>query len=127
MPQDQLQALFTVLAASPTQTYPEAVDFANALVNAAQVEFGAVASATGSAMTIATNGNPRAVFVYDITQQCLGIHFTGMTAAHVFKVDNAATAHASANGITLGTNQFIIGTDGDINTASDVLVWMVII
>lgn len=123
---DLFRDLRTTLASLPTQTYPEAQDLMGALGNLGQVEFGTYAG-TGSAIVVTTQGNPRAVVLLNLTQECMGVHFTGMTDAHFFKIDNAATAWVSANGITLGTNQFTIGTDATINTASDVGFWGVII
>lgn len=123
---DPFRTLASAIAADPTQTYPLAADLMSALAQMGQVEFGTY-TGTGAAITVVTNGNPRCVFLYNQTQQCLGIHVTGMTAAHVFKIDNAAVAHASTDGLTLGTNQFTIGADADINTAADAGFWMALI
>lgn len=124
---DALRTLMAALAAAPTETYPPAPTLMNALSKMSQVQFGTYAGSTGVAQTITTNGDPRAVLLVDVTQQCAALHLTGMTAAHMFKMDNVAVAHVSANGLTLGTGSFTIGTDANINSTGDSGFWFVIV
>lgn len=123
---DVFRTLVSSLASRPCDTYPLSSELMGALTNLGQVQFGTY-TGTGVAISVTTLGNPRLVILYDVTQQCLGIHISGMTAATYFQIDNAAVGAVGANGITLGTNGFTIGTDAGINTNLDSGFWLAII
>lgn len=123
---DPFRTLKTALDAAPTQTYPLVMDLISALHQILQVQFGSE-TATGAAMTITTQGNPRCVLWYDETQECLAINMTGMAADSAFKIDNVAVSDAAADAITLGTNSFVVGVDADMNTVADTIFWVAFI
>lgn len=101
-------------------------DFAAMMQRVVEIDWGTY-TGTGVALDVATDGNPFVVVVSDTTQDTMGIHIKGMTDAHFFKVKTAAVGHTAANGITLGTNKFTIGTDADINTGADTGFWFALI
>jgi len=115
---------------SNIQSYPERAEYGPlghmiaAMANVGQVQFGTY-TGTGSALEVVIAGNPRLVLLYDATQATLAVNWQGMAAASY--VLTSTMAVVAANGITLGTNKFTIGTDGDINTGSDVGYWVAII
>jgi hypothetical protein len=75
---------------------------------------------TGSALDVDLDFDPDVVVIVDSTQAVVGIHFAGMADAYAMKLKQGAFAYVTANGITLGTEKFTIGTDGDFNTGADV-------
>lgn len=124
---DPFRTLVATLAAAPTQTYPVAAELMGALVNMAQMETGAFAG-TGSAISVATNGDPRLVILVNITQHSLAVHISGMADASMLLCeDTPDVEYISTAGITLGTNSFTIGTNADVNTASDEGFWVAFI
>lgn len=130
MPQEMGSALRTKLAAVladvAMQKLLDVGDFSFMASKLCEVEVGAY-TGTGANITVTTTGNPIAVFIMDVTQQCLGVNIRGMAAASFFQVDNGGVAIVGANGVTLGTSQFIIGTAAAINTAADTGVWLALI
>ncbi len=87
-----------------------------------EMAFGTV-TGTGANIVVATPFDPAMVVVINETDGSMHVHIPTMTAADVFAIKTAAVAYISTGGITLGTKQFTIGTDADLNTNSDVLHW----
>ena len=81
---------------------------------------------TGSALVVdELPFDPAAVIVWNQTDPGLFVHLPSFTAAHMAKLTDApALTHATTNGITLGTKEFTIGADADMNAAADVLHWV---
>lgn len=81
---------------------------------------------TGAAISVDVGFEPYRVEVFNETQICRALHIRGMDAASAHKVsDNGAgtadSEYITSGGITLGSRGFSIGTDADLNTASDVI------
>ena len=91
-----------------------------------QIQFGTY-TGTGVAISVATDGAPKLVVLVDVTQVGIAFHITGMAAASFLSVDNGATSYQAANGITLGTDGFTIGTNALINTGGDSGFWFAVI
>ena len=98
-------------------------DLLSVLQSASHIQYGTY-TGTGVALDVTTDGDPILVIVSDTSQNTIGVHIKGMTDAHFFKIKTAAVAHTAANGITLGTDKFTIGTDSDINTNTDTGFWL---
>jgi len=98
-------------------------DLEYAMARVAEVQYGPY-TGTGANIDVEVNGDPKLVILFDQTQQCLGVHIRGMDAASYFEIDNGAVAYVGAAGITVGTDTFRIGTDGNINTGADVGFWL---
>jgi hypothetical protein len=112
-------------AVKALQKFLDVSDLSYIFENVSQMKIGGY-TGTGAIVTVATPFDPKFVALYDQTQQCLALHFQGMTADHAFKIDNAATGAIAADGITLGTDSFAIGDDADINTNHDVGFYLAI-
>lgn len=86
---------------------------------------------TGAALDVGTPFDPAAVLIYNLTRPALFLFLPSMTAGHVAELAAVATqaqvvVAVAANGITLGTKKFTIGTDADLNTIADVIHYMAI-
>ena len=101
-------------------------EWAGMLQNMAQWESGTY-TGTGSNIDVDVQGDPKMVILMDITQSCMAIHIDGMPDASYLELIAAATAYTVANGITLGTGTFRIGTDANINTNLDAGRWFALI
>lgn len=108
-----------------THKYVMTGDFQRMMGRVAEVEVGTF-TGTGVAQTKAVQGDPRLVLFVNVTQQCLGVHISGMATASFFAIDNGGVAYVAVNGITLGTDSFIVGTDARLNTNMDSAFWATI-
>lgn len=77
---------------------------------------------TGASLDIATPFDPAVVFIWDVTQACLGIKFPTLADDDTLLIDTLAVQD-TAGGITLGTLKFNVGTEAKLNTTSDVCHW----
>jgi hypothetical protein len=96
----------------------------------AELFFGTEAG-TGSDLDIDTPFDPAAVLIYNETNDALFVHLPTMDAAKAVEIAAVATqaqvvVAIAANGITLGTKKFTLGTNADLNTAADVIHYMAI-
>jgi hypothetical protein len=78
---------------------------------------------TGAALDITTPFDPGAVILWNETKVALWLKFPTQADDDSVIVTTAAAADA-AGGITLGTLKFSLGTDANINSASDVIHWI---
>lgn len=112
-------------AALAIHKYVMVGDLQYMMARVGEVEVGTL-TGSGVAQTKAVNGDPKLVLVMDQTQDCLGVHFSGMAAGSFFAIDNGGVAYVAANGITLGTDSFIVGTDAKLNTNLDTAFWLAV-
>lgn len=108
-----------------THKYIMVHDLLYMMTRVAEVQYGAY-TGTGADITVAVNGDPKIVILFDQTQSCVGVYIRGMADASFFMIDNAAVAYVAAAGVTVGVDSFIIGADVNINTAADAGFWLVI-
>jgi len=82
---------------------------------------------TGSAFNITTVGfRPRSVKLWNITGLTTAVWMRDMPDASAFKQINHAdtqNVYVTANGITPLSNGFTVGTDADINTAAETVMF----
>ena len=83
-------------------------------------------TATGAAMNIDCGFKPKFVIVYNLTTLVVNFATDTMTAAHVAQIndsgaDTTNVLHVTSAGITLRPKGFSLGTNADLNTASDTL------
>jgi hypothetical protein len=81
---------------------------------------------TGAAINVDCGFKPKFVMVLNLTTLVVNYATDTMTAAHVAQVndsgaDTTNVLHVTSAGITLRPKGFTIGTNADLNTASDVL------
>jgi hypothetical protein len=124
---DILRDTIAAIVAKITFPYPEVAPFVKSFTNVGQVFFGSQGGSTGVTIDVTTPGNPRAVLTFNISAAHFAIKITGMAGAFAGKLTGAPALTYADNLITLGTNKFTIGTDGDQNTTGETIVFMAII
>jgi hypothetical protein len=83
-------------------------------------------TATGAAMNVDCGFRPKFVLVLNLTTLCVSMASDTMTAAHAVQINDTGAdvtnvlAITSA-GITMRPKGFTLGTNADLNTASDTL------
>jgi actin-like ATPase involved in cell morphogenesis len=91
-----------------------------------QQPFTAKLAGTGALISINCGFQPVYVRLINETQAAVAEHVAGMAADRAVAVDDSGAGASdvevkSSNGITLTPQGFTIGTDADLNTASDVI------
>lgn len=104
--------------------YADLVEMANYYFqNGMEAFAGKIADATGAAMDVTTPFDPAVVIIFNETD--LSVHaVTPSVAAGKSFEWKADVALNAANGITLGTKKFTIGTAANLNALHDVLHWI---
>lgn len=86
---------------------------------------------TGAAIQVECGFKPELVLVLNETQLSLAFHVSGMADGRALAVDDSGAGATdvelkTSGGVTLQGQGFTLGTDADLNTASDV-IWAVAI
>lgn len=81
---------------------------------------------TGAAINVSCGFRPKFLILINVTQLSITFYSDTMTAAHAQTLDDTGSGTLdyeakTSNGVTLRPQGFTIGTDADINTASDVI------
>lgn len=107
--------------------YPRWGEIINGVLKmGAEIQFGTV-EGTGSPIVVATEFDPACVILINQDDPTLLVHSPSMPAASGLKLTDApALTFPTTNGVTLGTKQFTIGADADVNAAAETLHWIAI-
>lgn len=127
MSNDILRSVISQLTGETEHPYPDTRPLFRGMTNVAQIQFG-VAASTGADINVDTDGNPRAVIVFNETDPTLAIKLYGMAGEYAMKLTDAPALTFSNDVIELKVGGFEIGTDADINpVGGEVLRWAAII
>jgi len=127
MSDDLMRTVLTQLLGETEHPYPDMRPLARGLTNAAQIQFGNEVS-TGADINVDTDGDPRAVIVFNETDPTLAVKLYGMAGEYAMKLTDAPALTFSDDVIELKSGGFEIGTDADMNPAGgEVLRWAAII
>lgn len=124
-----IQTALNNLTPDNTKPYPlgEAVKslVSQAVADAAKIAHGEVVG-VAAGLDVTTPFDPDVVIIWNQTNAVLGVHFGGMGNSEGAKLKQGAFAHVGANGLTLGTGKFSIGTDSDFNGDGDAIHYIAI-
>lgn len=112
---DLLRSFFS--GVDVTHTYLETEEIAHILTHGCQLYTGTVTGTAGVALAVDTPGDPRVVIVVNQNTGTFGVKIYGMATTYAMKANSTGPALTyAANMITLGTGEFTVGVDGQLNT-----------
>lgn len=123
---DQLKEALSTLDADTVNPFAKIVTLMKGMTNVVQWDSGTY-TGVGVGPVVVTTQRPRAVIVYDETNDAIGFWHDGMDDASVYVVTSVPDAGLdAATGITPTATGFEIGLNANLNTDGDSGVWFVI-